>query len=76
MKINMRGVVLIALLFTACAQSHKHVAPPSNAAVQGGITRAQQSNQNAQRYNDLARGTLERIDAKAEVIRKYWDISK
>lgn len=60
----------------ACAQPHAHVAAPSTAAVQGGIDNAQTSNQQAQRYNDVARGISGRIEAKTQVIIKNWDASK
>ena len=70
------AVITIAVLLCACAQHHAHVSAPSTAAVQGGIDSAQASNSQAQRYNDVARGISGRIDAKAAVIRKYWDTSK
>jgi hypothetical protein len=62
----------VLCLTAGCVQEHAHVAAPSSAATQGSITSARASNQEAQRYNDVARSDAERIDAKASVIKKYW----
>jgi len=64
--------LIVLLTFTSCVQKHAHVAAPSTAATQGSITSARASNQDAQRYNDVSRTDVERIDAKADVIKKYW----
>ncbi len=63
------------MLMTGCVQKHAHVAAPQTAAVQGSINKARESNAAAQRYNDVAGTDAQRIDAKADVIRKYWDQS-
>jgi hypothetical protein len=72
--------IFFALLCVSCAQTHKHVAAPSNAAVQGGIdrarggvTNAQGSNKSAQKYNDISAEDARLIDEKAAVIQKYWN---
>lgn len=60
------------LLTQGCAGSSKHIVAPSTVGSNRAIAGARESNANAQRQNDIARGTLERIDAKTLVIRKYW----
>jgi hypothetical protein len=52
---------------------------PSGVAVSSGIGNAGSSVQQAKKYNDLAvvknanaTTSIERIDAKAKVIQKYW----
>ncbi len=70
------SITVAAVLMCGCVQKHAHVIAPSTSAVQGGIDRAQASNTQAQKFNDVARGISGRIDAKAEVIRRYWDTSK
>lgn len=67
--------ILILLLLTGCATTQR-VAGPSTSGVEARITSAQKSNTEAQKYNDLARGTSQRIEAKASVLEKYWDTSK
>lgn len=66
-----------ALINQGCAStSSKHVVAPSTAGSNQAIGRAQGSNANAQRYNDINRTTAQRIEAKGNVVKKYWDTSK
>ncbi len=62
-----------ALVSGGCASSSsKHVIAPSTVGSNRAIAGARQSNQNAQKFNDLSRTDAERIEAKAAVVRKYW----
>ena len=65
--LTLLGFILLGLLLFGCAQAP--LVSPSTAPVRGQIEKAQ-------RFNDLARDRASRIDAKAGVIDKYWDISK
>jgi hypothetical protein len=65
-----------ALMLGGCAGTSKHIVAPSTVGSNKAIAGASESNRNAQRQNDIARGTAERIEAKAAVVRKYWDTSK
>ena len=67
MRIIDISVLAACLLCASCAT--QRVAGPSTAGVEAKIAEAQ-------RYNDLARGTSQRIEAKAAVLEKYWDTSK
>ncbi len=46
---------------------------PSTAGVETKINNAQTSNSEAQRYNDLAGNAAKRVEAKGNVILKYWN---
>lgn len=65
-----------ALLIQGCASTSQHVIAPSTAGSNQAIAGARESNRNAQRYNDLNRTTAERIEAKGNVVKKYWDYAK
>ena len=65
-----------ALVVGGCAVTPKHVVAPSTSGSNRAISGARQSNQNAQRYNDVARSQAELIEAKGNVVKKYWDTSK
>ena len=62
----------VGSVFSGCASTPKHVIAPSTVASNRAIAGARQSNQNAQRFNDVSRTDAERIEAKAMVVRKYW----
>ena len=64
-----------ALMLGGCAGTTKHVVAPSTAASNRAISGASESNRNAQRYNDINRTTAERIEAKGNVVKKYWNTS-
>jgi hypothetical protein len=73
-----RGLLLLpALLLAACAT--KPLAPPSSVAVDTGLQSTKMSVKEAQKHNDTAvihntkaMTAVERIDAKAAVLKKYW----
>lgn len=69
--------ILAAVLLTACAR--QPLVAPSGAGVSSGIGRTGTSIADAKRYNDLAvihnanaKTRVERIQAKVEVIKRYW----
>lgn len=73
-------LLLTGVLLGGCVSAHKHVAPPSTAAVQSGINKGKQgaldaraATKEAQRYNDINATDAKLIDLKAAVIKKYWD---
>lgn len=70
-------LALLAAGITGCA--HEQLSTPSGAGVSGGIGRTSTSVTQAQRYNDVAvihnanaATRVQRIEAKAAVIEKYW----
>ena len=63
-------VVLILILFYGCAQGP--VSAPTTAGVQGSISNAKRYNDVAVTSNAQAQTNVQRIDAKAKVLEKYW----
>jgi hypothetical protein len=70
-------LLLAAVLVLGCA--HQQLSAPSGVGVSSAVGRTQMSVEQAKRYNDVAvihnagaRTRVERIEAKAEVIQKYW----
>ena len=74
----MKILLLIAAgLIVGCA--HQQLLTPSGAGVASAVGRTQTSVEQAKKYNDVAvihnanaRSRVDRIDAKAAVIEKYW----
>lgn len=66
------GVVGVALVTGGCASTSKHVVAPSTAGSNKAISGARNSNHQAQRYNDVARNQAQLIEAKGNVVKKYW----
>lgn len=71
----MLSIVAAGLL--GCA--HQQISAPSGAGVSSAVGRTQISVEQAKRYNDVAvvhnanaQTRVQRIEAKAEVIQKYW----
>lgn len=72
------SILCVSLLFGACVQTHKHVAAPSTAAVQGSISKAKSNIvdaraaiKDAQRFNDISAEDARLIDSKAAVLLRY-----
>jgi len=70
--VNLTALVAAAILLAAC--SSQPVTAPSTAAVQGAITGAGRYNDQAIVHNANAMTRVQRIDAKAAVIEKYWGL--
>lgn len=76
----MKYLLVLGVLMGGCVSAHKHVAPPSTAAVQSGINKGKQgaidarlATKEAQRLNDINATDAQLIDAKATIIKRYWD---
>lgn len=68
------GAVPVVML-GGCAAPAKHIVAPSTAGSNHAIAGARKSNAEAARYNDINRTTAERIEAKGNVVKKYWNSS-
>lgn len=68
------ALILFALyvLLSLCGCQQKKLVAPSTSKVAAHVGTAQRANEQAQRYNDVNMTTAQRIDAKAEVIQRYW----
>lgn len=73
----MKPYLLLVLLLLGCAQ--KQLTAPSGAGTASAIGRTGMSVQDAKRFNDVAvihnanaRTRVERIEAKAGVVERYW----
>lgn len=69
--------LIFCLLILGCA--HQGLVAPSGVGVSSAVGRTQTSVAQARKYNDVAvvqnanaTTTVERIDAKAKVLEKYW----
>lgn len=72
-----RLLVALALIVSGCA--HQALNAPSGAGVSSAVGRTQISVEQAKRYNDVAvihnanaQTRVQRIDAKAQIIERYW----
>lgn len=62
--------IFLGWLLFGCA--HQPVTAPSTAGVQGSITGAQKYNDIAVTHNAAAQTRVQRIEAKAAVLQRYW----
>lgn len=72
-----RAALTAAVLLVGCA--HQALVTPSGVGVSSAVGRTQTNVSQAQKYNDVAvvhnanaQTAVQRIDAKAAVIEKYW----
>lgn len=76
MQPRLLAVILLLLyalvIMCGCVHSHAHVATPSNAAVQHGLSDATAQNKSALGHNAQAMTAAQRIDAKDRIIDQWY----